>query len=600
MAEGHTEPASLVTHYLQTRAPELAEIHDVWAVETSFNAGKSEFEAKKKHEEFMEALQEYGKLEGRKLLFNPIDCSWKDVFKQLEKAEEAASASEQGDKRFLTNSRRKMNTMSKAIEPLLDAIPKELSILRGGLAIIFYLAQHREKARRDILDTFEEIPGIIAMACSKSQSFPQDLSLHESIDELKVTLFDAIPSLIEVLMPGKFLTKMTCLFRGFRVQDILDCIQRKARGVEAFARNLQDGLVVKSYLATQEVQKTTTSTHVQVREIYEGVTAMDQAVRGLDNRCQEIDSNIIELKDFISKQINDALTSKNGMFQMLKDVVSVFLCDDRQPELIMDPAWITSVPTPEQLLTLLNVPLEQEAFDLEFVLRQSKEFDLTSKPYGATVMSSPRFQQWIAASETDLIYVEGHLDPSRLGKTSPISYFCANLALLLRDSPTSITLHFFCGQHVASNDDLQGPRGLIRSLLSQLLQLWSNAPLDGIDLEHFNGNHELISTEDLCQILELLLGQVPTQTTIFCIIDDLGQFEKDRWDEDYWHFLRMLGTLVVGQESGIKFKALVTSSTKSKQLQEQIPEDLRIQVTERDRMVGHRRQQSRWSAGNRQ
>jgi hypothetical protein len=87
----------------------------------------------------MEALQEYGKLEGRKLPFNPIDCSWKDVFKQLEKAEEAASASEQGDKRFLANSRRKMNTMSKAIEPLLDAIPKELSILRGGLAIIFYV-----------------------------------------------------------------------------------------------------------------------------------------------------------------------------------------------------------------------------------------------------------------------------------------------------------------------------------------------------------------------------------------------------------------------------------------------------------------------------
>jgi hypothetical protein len=106
------------------------------------------------------------------------------------------------------------------------------------------------------------------------------------------------------------------------------------------------------------------------------------------------------------------------------------------------------------------------------------------------------------------------------------------------------------------------------------------------------------STEDLCQILELLLGQVLMQTTIFCIIDDLGQFEKERWDEDYWRLLRMLGTLVVGQESGIKFKVLVTSSTKSKRLQEQIPEDLCIQVTERDRMMGHRRQQSRWNTGD--
>jgi hypothetical protein len=116
--------------------------------------------------------------------------------------------------------------------------------------------------------------------------------------------------------------KVTSLFRGFRVQDILDCIQRKVRGVEVFARNLQDGLVVKNYLATTEVQKMTATTQVQVEKIYGGVSAMDQVVRGLDDRCQEIDSNIVELKDFISEQINDALASKNGMFQMLKDFVS--------------------------------------------------------------------------------------------------------------------------------------------------------------------------------------------------------------------------------------------------------------------------------------
>jgi hypothetical protein len=89
--------------------------------------------------EFMEALQEYGKLEGRKLPFNPVDCSWKGVFNQLGEAEEAAIAHEQGDKRFSRGSRRKLNTISKAIMPLLEAIPKELSILRGGLAVVFYV-----------------------------------------------------------------------------------------------------------------------------------------------------------------------------------------------------------------------------------------------------------------------------------------------------------------------------------------------------------------------------------------------------------------------------------------------------------------------------
>jgi hypothetical protein len=138
------------------------------------------------------------------------------------KAEDAAATTEQGDKKFLTHSRRKLNTMSKSIMPLLDAISKELWVLRGRLAIIFHvciavkllhflrlikvlqLAQYREKVRRDILDTFEDIPGIIAMGCSKSQSFAQDAKLHDSIEDLKVTLFEAIPSLIEILMPGKF------------------------------------------------------------------------------------------------------------------------------------------------------------------------------------------------------------------------------------------------------------------------------------------------------------------------------------------------------------------------------------------------------------
>jgi len=268
-----------------------------------------------------------------------------------------------------------------------------------------------------------------------------------------------------------------------------------------------------------------------------------------------------------------------------------FQSGKQPPGLMINPTKpITPQTTsPVQLISLLEVPLEQEVCDLDFVLRQSKAFDTTSKAYGAIVISNPRFQRWMAATESDLIHVDGHLDPSRFGKTSPISYFCANLARLLEDSPTSITLHFFCGQHVASNDGLQGPRGLIRSLLAQLLRAWPAPILHGVDLAGFTGQHASIPIEDLCQIFELLLRQIPIHCTIFCIIDDFAQFEKERWDDEYWHVLRMLGTLIVGQEFGIRFLVLITSSTKSKRLQEHVPGDLRIQVTDRDQLMGNRR-----------
>lgn len=107
------------------------------------------------------------------------------MLKELEKAEDAVVVSEQGEKRVLISNRRKWSIISKAIVPLLDAIPDELCVLHSGLAIIFLrtafenirismltirlqLAQSRERVRRDILNTFKDILGIITIACSKS------------------------------------------------------------------------------------------------------------------------------------------------------------------------------------------------------------------------------------------------------------------------------------------------------------------------------------------------------------------------------------------------------------------------------------------------
>lgn len=158
MSNERNDTASLVTHYLQARAEEMAQVHPAWAVESRFNDSKLKYEPKSKHEyvrllkagqlfetvklttsrEFMEALQAYGMLERHKLPFNPIDCSWKEVLEELHEAEKAAVASQQGDKNFLTKGRRRLSTMSNKL-PLLDLIPKELGTLRGGFAVVFHV-----------------------------------------------------------------------------------------------------------------------------------------------------------------------------------------------------------------------------------------------------------------------------------------------------------------------------------------------------------------------------------------------------------------------------------------------------------------------------
>jgi hypothetical protein len=176
------------------------------------------------------------------------------------------------------------------------------------------------------------------MACSKSNSFTEDKKLHNLIDELKVTLFDTIPSLVDALRPQTFrgfllstqdgphpvlmkctVAKVTNPFRGFKAEELLSLIQGSARRLEAYARYLQDSLVIEIYHDTEVIKKTTDNVQVHVEEIHQGISD----VRDMNAQYGErMDSRINELKDFCTRQITYALESQNGLYQMLKDVVS--------------------------------------------------------------------------------------------------------------------------------------------------------------------------------------------------------------------------------------------------------------------------------------
>jgi hypothetical protein len=214
------------------------------------------------------------------------------------------------------------------------------------------------------------------------------------------------------------------------------------------------------------------------------------------------------------------------------------------------------------------------------ILRQTQEFDLACKTLLARVLANARFRRWITAGDSDLIYVEGRLDPSSYGRTSPVAYICANLVHLFQDKPKTMTLSFFCGQHVASNDDLQGPKGLIRSILAKLLMAWPDAPLSNVDLTSFQEDIARISIDVLCHTFEQVLGQAPSDCTLYLVIDDLAQFERDSWVNDYASLLSMLDHLVQNGGFGPRVMVLVTSPIRNRWLAE-LARSQTIELTER-------------------
>jgi hypothetical protein len=114
-------------------------------------------------------------------------------------------------------------------------------------------------------------------------------------------------------------TKVTCPFRSFEAEELLSLIQRSARRLEAYTRDLQDSLVVEIYHDTEVIKKTTKNVQEHVKEIHQSISD----VRNMNAQCGErMDSCINELRDFYARQITYALESQNGLYKMLKDVVS--------------------------------------------------------------------------------------------------------------------------------------------------------------------------------------------------------------------------------------------------------------------------------------
>lgn len=70
--------------------------------------------------------------------FDVLQCTWNDVLRELERAQDAAAESESSGKKLHRKVWRGLGTTGADIfGPGLAALPDELGVLHGGLALIF-------------------------------------------------------------------------------------------------------------------------------------------------------------------------------------------------------------------------------------------------------------------------------------------------------------------------------------------------------------------------------------------------------------------------------------------------------------------------------
>jgi hypothetical protein len=214
--------------------------------------------------------------------------------------------------------------------------------------------------------------------------------------------------------------------------------------------------------------------------------------------------------------------------------------------------------TPIQLLTLMNVHHLRALDDERAIIRRGHSLDSNAVSHAATMFQMPKVKQLMHSSVSGVVLVNGCSDRSQ--------------TQVLRREGRNVVLGFFCGQHSASNDDLGGPQGLMRSLVAFLvLGMVQNKYIpesESIWFSNFQGrDFEELSFRDICQLFYHLIELVPKGTPIYCVIDGISYYERPHWKEDYDLMMECFGSIITNKGISATFKLLLTSPTISRWLQ---------------------------------
>ena len=226
----------------------------------------------------------------------------------------------------------------------------------------------------------------------------------------------------------------------------------------------------------------------------------------------------------------------------------------------------------QQVLNRLDYEDSVLEQDVEAKLRTIWALPRQDQDRVVAIMRSHKLQNWITATDSAALFINANHKGST--RQQPTSFISAKLVDSITPSPSNtqhephltLPLAVFCGEHLQHDDPDSGPDGMMRNLLAQLLLSYPSFNFHTI--QRMQQNLDYTSVNDLCDIFDLLIAQLPPYIVVFCIIDSISFFEdKTAVCEEASIAVEALVDVVERtREGGCVFKLLVMSPWNSRVL----------------------------------
>lgn len=192
---------------------------------------------------------------------------------------------------------------------------------------------------------------------------------------------------------------------------------------------------------------------------------------------------------------------------------------------------------------------------------KARRLDPDQRVHAEQIVKTQLFRTWVVSPTSAKLLVHGNFSGTKY--TSALSLFCGTLTETLRAKEGFYSLIFFCGLHLHLKDEEDtephiGTVAMIKSLIAQLLHQHrfdtSTLPHDSNPLYFHDTN-----IGQLCALFGWLVHQLPEDITLFCLIDGIEYFERDKFINDMPTVLAYILELTMDSTITAIFKVLVTS-----------------------------------------
>ncbi|KAM0247238.1 hypothetical protein ACHAQJ_009923 [Trichoderma viride] len=603
------------------RQTEGAAVHQGLASPTEYSSQRAEWRIpiNRKLEDLSDALQSFQSGDSTTKI---QIVSWRDVFDCIEEAKKTY-AKKAEDNRF-RGWIRKGDVAIDILERLSEAIPDQdgLSILRSGLAFIFQSCQKRLSNVGNILQELDDVPGVLASVYQICDVYRGEIRLKNLVWDFYGILVDCLSELLTILNRNykdanvfKKMVKQIPELEAAKICDISKRISKAKQAVfEATAhldRNVWQETKVSAQqgrIAAEATRKTAHDIRVKVIDLQQETSdghdklssQMDQfrsqmidAANGMGDQLAQTKKEIAkegeERKQFEAglQRLVDALPA--SIHEQLQSALYQFVADaivQRQlfalPASSISPNPISQhliqhapVLTESDITSLLQTP--DPIGDAERILRKESLMSDEALGYATLLRQKRQFKEWLSSEWPSLVLVDGCCRTESVGRTSPMSFFTASFASTLLQAQSGIVLQFFCSHHIDPQKENAGPKGLLRSIISQLLLYPKpyNLTLDFVDQSLYDAV-AASNTEALCFLFERLFWQIQPATIIYVLIDSISDFESnlhdygERMDRVFALFQTLIRQVLQGFAAGPKLKLFMTSPNRSHRLVYQV------------------------------